>query len=53
MELIAFVGLFAAAALLEPWWCLVAISVGYLAFMPLGIYRYGKIKRQRATAKQT
>ncbi|MGB7408140.1 MAG: phosphatidylcholine/phosphatidylserine synthase, partial [Pontixanthobacter sp.] len=36
LELIAFVGLFAAAALLEPWWCLVAISVGYLAFMPLG-----------------
>ncbi len=51
LELIAFVGLFAAAALLEPWWCLVAISAAYLAFMPLGIIRYGRIKRQRASAK--
>lgn len=48
LELIAFVGLFAAAALLEPWWCLVAISAGYLALMPLGLVRYGRIKRQRA-----
>ncbi len=47
LELIAFVGIFAAAALLEPWWCLVGISVLYLALMPLGIYRYAKIKRQR------
>lgn len=47
LELIAFVGLFAAAALLEPWWSLVAISAVYLALMPLGIVRYGRIKRQR------
>lgn len=50
LELIAFVGLFAAAALLEPWWSLVAISVGYLALMPLGIFRYGRIRRQRRLA---
>ncbi|MGB3740415.1 MAG: phosphatidylcholine/phosphatidylserine synthase [Pontixanthobacter sp.] len=51
LELIAFVGLFFAAALLEPWWCLVAISVVYLIFMPLGIVRYGRIKRHRAEAR--
>ena len=48
LELIAFVGIFAAAALLEPWWCLVGISLGYLCLMPMGIYRYSRIKRQRA-----
>ncbi len=47
LELIAFAGLFAAALLLEPWWSLAAISVGYLALMPLGLIRYAKIKRQR------
>lgn len=50
LELIAFVGLLFAALLLEPWWSLVAISVGYLALMPWGMLKYGRIKRLRAEA---
>ena len=47
LELIFVVGLLFAALLTEPWWTLVAICVVYLALMPMGIYRYAKIKRQR------
>ncbi|WP_234029690.1 phosphatidylcholine/phosphatidylserine synthase [Erythrobacter sp. THAF29] len=45
---IAFVALLFAALLLEPWWTLTAISVGYLLLMPYALMRYGKIKRRRA-----
>ena len=48
LELIAFVGLLFAALLLEPWWSLVVISIGYLVFMPWGLLKYGRIKRLRA-----
>lgn len=47
LEVIAIVGLFFAAILMEPWWSLVAICVIYLALMPYGMWRYGRIKRQR------
>ncbi len=47
LELIAFVGLLFAALLLEPWWTLAAICVGYLALVPLGIVRYARVRRQR------
>ncbi len=47
---IALVGLLVAALLTEPWWTLVLITVGYLALMPWGIIRYGRIKRQRKAA---
>jgi CDP-diacylglycerol--serine O-phosphatidyltransferase len=53
---IALVGMLFAALLTEPWWTLALICVSYLALMPLGIIRYGKVKRQRnvaATAGQT
>jgi CDP-diacylglycerol--serine O-phosphatidyltransferase len=46
--LIAFVGLAFAALLLEPWWTLATISIVYLALMPYGLVKYGRIKRRRA-----
>jgi CDP-diacylglycerol--serine O-phosphatidyltransferase len=47
LPLIAFTGLAFAALLLEPWWTLTAISVVYLALMPYGLVKYGRIKRRR------
>jgi CDP-diacylglycerol--serine O-phosphatidyltransferase len=47
LPLIAFVGLAFAALLLEPWWTLAAISIAYLALMPYGLFKYGRIKRRR------
>jgi len=47
---IALTGLVFAALLTEPWWTLALICVVYLALMPLGIIRYGRIKRARAEA---
>lgn len=47
LGLIAFVGLAFAALLLEPWWTLAAISIAYLALMPYGLVKYGRIKRRR------
>jgi CDP-diacylglycerol--serine O-phosphatidyltransferase len=41
-------GLFFAALLTEPWWTLAAVSLIYLALMPVAIVRYARIKRQRA-----
>ena len=46
--LIALVAIGFAAALLEPWWTLTAISAGYLALMPVALMRYGKVKKRRA-----
>ena len=47
---IAITGLAFAALLTEPWWTLASICVVYLALMPLGIIRYGRIKRARIEA---
>lgn len=47
LEMIALVGIFFAALLAEPWWALVAICVLYLALMPYGLWKYGRIRRQR------
>ena len=47
LGLIAFIGLAFAALLMEPWWTLSAISVVYLALMPYGLIKYGRIKRRR------
>jgi len=47
LEVIALIGLFFGAILMEPWWSLVAICAIYLALMPYGMWRYGRIKRQR------
>lgn len=46
--LIALVAIGFAAALLEPWWTLSAISLSYIALMPYSLIRYGKIKRAKA-----
>ncbi|GMM94019.1 CDP-diacylglycerol--serine O-phosphatidyltransferase [Qipengyuania sp. MTN3-11] len=46
--LLVFAGLLFAGLLLEPWWTLAAISLGYLALLPLGWMRYARVKRQRA-----
>jgi CDP-diacylglycerol--serine O-phosphatidyltransferase len=48
LEVIAFAGLLIAALLTEPWLTLVAISVGYLLLIPVGLAVYAKVRRQRA-----
>ena len=48
LAMIGLTGLVFAALLTEPWWTLVAICLGYLALMPLGIVNYAKVRRQRA-----
>lgn len=45
---LAFAALSFAALMLEPWWMLSAICVSYLALMPYGLVKYGRIKRRRA-----
>ncbi|MEP5937489.1 MAG: CDP-diacylglycerol--serine O-phosphatidyltransferase [Erythrobacter sp.] len=50
LELIAAIGLVFAGLLLEPWWALTGICALYLALMPLGLIKYGRIKRQRREA---
>ena len=52
LELIALVGLVLAALLTEPWWTLVAISVVYLALLPVAIVRYARIRRPRVAPPQ-
>lgn len=47
LELIALAGLLFTALLLEPWWVLLGVSVIYLSLMPVGIWRYAKVKRQQ------
>lgn len=47
LGLIAVTALGFAALLLEPWWTLAAISIVYLAMMPYGLVKYGRIKRRR------
>ncbi|WP_114522499.1 phosphatidylcholine/phosphatidylserine synthase [Altererythrobacter sp. ZODW24] len=46
LEMIFGIGILFAALLSEPWWTLVAICVGYLSLMPLGIIKYSRVKRQ-------
>jgi len=48
LGVILVVGMVFAALLLEPWWTLVAICLGYLALLPYAWTRYARIKRQRA-----
>jgi CDP-diacylglycerol--serine O-phosphatidyltransferase len=45
---LAGVALFGAALLNEPWWTLLAISVVYLALLPLSFASYGRVKQRRA-----
>lgn len=48
LEVIAFFGLVGAALLTEPWWTLIAISVIYVALLPVAMLLYARVKRQRA-----
>ena len=48
LELIGVAALVFGALLLEPWWALTAICVVYLALMPWALWRYAKVRRQRA-----
>ncbi|MEL6530646.1 MAG: phosphatidylcholine/phosphatidylserine synthase [Pseudomonadota bacterium] len=52
LGLIAFAALAFTAVLLEPWWSLTVISVGYLVLMPYALFKYGRIKRRRAREKE-
>lgn len=47
---LAFVGLLFAALLVEPWWTLSAIGIGYLVLLPFTLLRYGRIKRRAASS---
>lgn len=46
LEIIALAGLLFAALLVEPWWTLSAICVGYLLLLPYTLLRYSRIKRR-------
>lgn len=50
LEVILVFGMVFAALLLEPWWTLAAICFVYLALMPYGIMRYGRVRQQREAA---
>lgn len=51
LEFIALVGIACGGGLLmEPWWTLIAICAIYLALVPVGLVRYGRVKRQRPAA---
>ena len=51
LELMGLVGLVIAALLTEPWLTLVGICVVYILLLPLGVFRYARVKRQRATVR--
>ena len=51
LGMIGVIGLTLAALLTEPWWTLVAICAIYLALVPLGIIRYARIRRLRASQR--
>ena len=48
LEVIALTGLLVAALLTEPWFTLVGISAIYLLMIPVAIFLYARVKRQRA-----
>jgi CDP-diacylglycerol--serine O-phosphatidyltransferase len=50
LEVIALAGMVTVALLTEPWFTLVGVCAVYLAVMPLGVWRYRRIRLQRAVA---
>ena len=46
---LAFAGLVFAALLVEPWWTLSAIGIGYLVLLPFTLLRYARLKRRAAS----
>jgi CDP-diacylglycerol---serine O-phosphatidyltransferase len=51
LEAILLVALAGAALFSEPWWTLAMISIVYVAFIPLSIWSYAKVKRARVAVK--
>ncbi len=51
LEVIALAGMVLAALLTEPWLTLVAICVVYLLLMPVGVWRYRRIRLQRGAGE--
>ena len=49
LEVIALAGMLTVALLTEPWLTLVGICALYLALMPVGVWRYRRIRLQRAS----
>lgn len=49
LEILAIVGLVFAALLVEPWWTLSAIGLGYLILLPITLLRYRRIRRRAAS----
>ncbi|MEI6643655.1 MAG: phosphatidylcholine/phosphatidylserine synthase [Novosphingobium sp.] len=52
LEVIALAGMVTVALLTEPWFTLVGICASYLALIPLGLWRYRRIRLQRAAGAQ-
>ena len=50
LEVIALAGMLTVALLTEPWLTLVGICAIYLALMPVGVWRYRRIRLKRASA---
>ncbi len=48
--LIAIVGILVAALLTEPWLTLVAICIAYLLLIPVGLFRYARVRQRQAVA---
>lgn len=52
LGVLAFAALAFAGLLLEPWWMLSAICIGYLALIPYGLVKYRRIKLRRLAERQ-
>ncbi len=52
LEVIALAGMLTVALLTEPWLSLVGLCAIYLALMPVGVWRYRRIRLLRASAGQ-
>ena len=49
LSVILVIGMVASASLSEPWWILIGICVVYLLLIPVGVVRYAKVRRRRAS----
>lgn len=51
LEVIGLFGLVFAALLTEPWLTLVGVCALYVALLPVGVWRYRRVRRPRAAAR--
>jgi CDP-diacylglycerol--serine O-phosphatidyltransferase len=49
---ILLAGIFAASLMVAPWHALLALSLGYIALIPVGVISYARVKRRLAAAAQ-